>query len=100
MTAAINKDGHARIHHHAPGDHSPLEAEYIFADCFSFNRILLALGRRTIHVSTVTIFVQREAPQADGMVSDWYQAGSYVPRCVVHGFHVHYSTRLTFSAGC
>ena len=38
--------GQARAdHHHAPGDHSPLEAGYIFADCFSSNPILLALGR-------------------------------------------------------
>jgi hypothetical protein len=36
-------------HHHAPGDHSPLEAGYIFADCFSSNPIPLAVRRRTIH---------------------------------------------------
>ena len=52
MTAAINKNGHARIIIMRPGDHSPLEAEYIFADCLSSNRIPLTLGRRTIHIST------------------------------------------------
>jgi hypothetical protein len=50
-----NKDGHARIIIMRPGDDSPLEAEYIFADCFSSNPILLALGRRTIHISTVIL---------------------------------------------
>ena len=33
-----------------PGDDSPLEAVYIFADCFSSNSILLAFRRRTIHL--------------------------------------------------
>ncbi len=31
------------------------------------------------------LHARRKAPQADGMVSGWYQAGSYV-RCVVHRF--------------
>jgi len=38
----------------APGDDSPPEAGYIFADCFSSNPILPALGRRTIHFASVT----------------------------------------------
>ena len=43
--------GRARAdHHHAPGDHSPLEAGYIFADCFSSNPILLAFRRRAIRI--------------------------------------------------
>jgi hypothetical protein len=45
--------GRARAdHHYAPGDHSPLEAGYIFANCFSSNPILLAFRRRTVHVTS------------------------------------------------
>jgi Integrase core domain len=40
-------------HHQAPEDYSPLEAGYIFADCFSSNSIPLAFWRRTIHLSTL-----------------------------------------------
>jgi len=37
--------GQARAdHHHAPGDPSPLEAEYIFADCSRRNRFFLQFG--------------------------------------------------------
>jgi hypothetical protein len=50
VTVAINKDGHARIIIMRPESDSPLEAGYIFADCFSSNPILLAFGRRTIHL--------------------------------------------------
>ena len=32
---------------------SPLEAGYIFADCFSLVPILLAVRRRTIHVTSI-----------------------------------------------
>jgi hypothetical protein len=37
--------GQARAdHHHAPGDHSPLEAGYIFADCSRPTQFFLPSG--------------------------------------------------------
>ena len=61
--------GRARADHHdAPGDHSPLEAGYIFADCFSSNPISLAVRRRTIHISLTR---NRWSNSQDSFSTDW-----------------------------
>jgi hypothetical protein len=56
--------GQARAdHHHAPGDPSPLEAEYIFADCSRRNRFFLQFGGPYIFAITLEIyFSHRETP--------------------------------------
>jgi hypothetical protein len=47
--------GQARAdHHHAPGDPSLLEAEYIFADCSRRNRFFLQFGRRSYITTSLT----------------------------------------------
>jgi hypothetical protein len=46
--------GQARAdHHRAPGDHSPLRGRIHFPRLFSSKPILLAVRRRTIHITTV-----------------------------------------------
>jgi hypothetical protein len=55
VTVAIIKDRHVRIIIMRPETILHLEAGYIFADCFSSNPILLAFGRRTIHVTPTAL---------------------------------------------
>ena len=62
-------------HHDAPGDHSPLEARYIFADCFSSNPISLAVRRRTIHISLTR---NRWSNSQDSFSTDWEKARAAV----------------------
>jgi len=59
----------------APGDHSPLEAGYIFADCFSSNPISLAVRRRTIHISLTR---NRWSNSQDSFSTDWEKARAAV----------------------
>jgi len=59
----------------APGDHSPLEAGYIFADCFSSNPISLAVRRWTIHISLTR---NRWSNSQDSFSTDWEKARAAV----------------------
>ena len=60
MTVAIIKDRHVRIIIMRPETTLHLEAGYIFADCFS--SILLAFGRRTIHVTPTALSPVADLP--------------------------------------
>jgi hypothetical protein len=72
--------GQARAdHHHAPGDHSPLKAGYIFADCFPSDSSCSSAADHTYFANDAESFPRRR-PVILWRLRDRFRVADYFAR--------------------